>query len=142
VYADTSVLLTLYFPEELSSRANAYMAGQTEPLLLGAVQEAELRNASRQRVAQRRSSPEEVFRGLAFFDRDVSDGLYVHCDLKWKEVFKLLERISQKYTERGAHRFSDLLHIACAMELEARVFLSFDQRQAALAKALGMKTPF
>jgi predicted nucleic acid-binding protein len=140
-YADTSFILALYHPDALTPRAEAYMARHTEPLVLTAIQDAEVRNAFRLRVAQQRSSSEEVFRALAYFDRDIHDGIYAYRSPDWPEVFRLLERISQKYTERGAYRFADLLHVACALIIQAKIFLSFDQRQSELAKALGLKTP-
>jgi predicted nucleic acid-binding protein len=142
VYADTSFILALYHSDALNSRAAAYMARHAEPLVLTAVQDTEVRNASRLRVAQRRSSSEEVFRALAYFDRDITNGIYARQSPDWSEVFRLLERTSQRYTERGAYRFADLLHIACALTLQAKVFLSFDQRQSGLAKTLGLKAPF
>jgi len=141
VYADTSFILALYHPDALHARATAYMTRHAAPLALTAIQEAEVRNAFRLRVPQLRSSSEEIFRALAHFDRDINDGIYAYHSPNWSEVFRLLERISQKYTERGAHRFADLLHVACAMTIQAKIFLSFDQRQAGLAKALGLKTP-
>lgn len=141
-YADTSFTLALYHPESASAAANACMARQSEPLILTAVQEAEFRNASRLRVARKNSTSEEVVRALAYFDRDIVSGIYAYVEPNWPEVFLLVERISQKHTERGAHRFADLLQVACALNVQANVFLSFDQRQSKLAKALGMKTPF
>ncbi len=141
VYADSSFILQLYFPDGRDARATEYMGRHAEPLLLTAAQETEVRNSSRLRVAQRRSTSQEVSQALAFFDRDIGEGIFRYGSPDWAEVFVLLERISRKYTERGAHRFADLLHLACALKLNARVFLSFDQRQAGLAKTLGLKTP-
>jgi len=37
-------------------------------------------------------------------------------------------------------RTLDTLHVACALELKAERFWTFDQRQAKLAKAAGLKT--
>ena len=142
VYADTSFILALYHSDALNSRAAAYMTRHAEPLILTAIQNAEVRNSFRLRVAQQRSSSDEVFRALAYFDRDINDEIYLYQNPDWPEVFRLLERISQKYTERGAYRFADLLHVACALNIEAKIFLSFDQRQSGLAKTLGLRTPF
>lgn len=41
--------------------------------------------------------------------------------------------------QRGA-RTLDSLHVACAMELKANRFWTFDERQAKLAKAAGLRT--
>jgi predicted nucleic acid-binding protein len=141
-YADSSFILKLYFSDERDARASTYMGRLAEPLLLTAVQETEVRNALRLRVPQRRSTSQEVSGALALFERDISEGIYGWCDPDWPGVFRLVEQISRKHTERGAHRFPDLLHVACALDLKAKIFLSFDQRQSKLAKNLGMKTPF
>jgi predicted nucleic acid-binding protein len=37
-------------------------------------------------------------------------------------------------------RTLDTLHVACALELKADRFWTFDERQAKLAKARGLKT--
>jgi predicted nucleic acid-binding protein len=118
------------------------MGRLAEPLFLTAVQEAEVRNALRLRVPQRRSTSQDVAQALALFEHDIAEGIHAWCDPDWPGVFKLVEQISRKYTERDAHRFPDLLHIACALNVKAKIFLSFDQRQSKLAKNLGMKTPF
>jgi predicted nucleic acid-binding protein len=37
-------------------------------------------------------------------------------------------------------RSLDIFHVACALELKSRYFLTFDQRQQKLASAVGLKT--
>jgi predicted nucleic acid-binding protein len=39
----------------------------------------------------------------------------------------------------GGHRTLDVLHVATALHLKAREFLTFDGNQAELAKAVGLK---
>jgi predicted nucleic acid-binding protein len=141
VYADTSFLAALYLFDDLTPEANAYMSHHPHPLVLTELQQAEARNAFRLRVAQKRSSSEEVYRALIHFDRDIAEGIFVQASPDWPRTFREFEQISQKYSERGGHRFVDLLHVAAALNLEARTFLTFDQRQARLAKAVGLKKP-
>ncbi|MCE0498433.1 MAG: type II toxin-antitoxin system VapC family toxin [Methylacidiphilales bacterium] len=125
----------------MTRRAVAFMSSLQEPLTLTEVQHAETRNSFRLRVAQKLSSSEEAFRALAQFDRDITDGIFTLVSIDWPQTFREFEKISRKFTEQGGHRFADILHVASALTLEARVFLTFDQRQARLAKTLGMKTP-
>ena len=141
IYADTSFLSALYLTDELTPQAGGYMARNPRPLLLTEIQRAEARNSFRLRVAQKRASSEEVFRALAHFDRDITEGIFDLVSIDWPRTFRVFEQISQKHTERGGHRFADILHVASALTLEARIFLTFDQRQARLAKATGLKTP-
>lgn len=51
------------------------------------------------------------------------------------------ERLSAQHSERLGTRSLDILHVAFAVVLGAREFLSFDQRQAALAAAAGLTVP-
>jgi len=141
VYADTSFISALYHPEKMTPTAVACLLSQREPLLLTEVQQAETRNSFRLRAAQKRSSREEVVRALAQFERDITEGIFEFVSPDWAGTFREFERISGKHTEQGGHRFADLLHVASAVTLEARVFLTFDRRQAKLAKAVGLKVP-
>ncbi len=141
VYADTSFLAALYLFDDLTPEANAYMAHHPHPLILTELQQAEARNTFRLRVAQKRSSSEEVYRALVHFERDIAEGIFVLTSPDRPRTFREFEQLSKKYSERGGHRFADLLHVAAALTLDARNFLTFDQRQARLAKAVGLKTP-
>jgi predicted nucleic acid-binding protein len=62
-----------------------------------------------------------------------------HCD--FFNVLVVAERISKSRTFSGGHRSFDVLHVATALELEAREFLSFDSNQNKLAAAEGLATP-
>ena len=44
-------------------------------------------------------------------------------------------RLSAQHTIPGGHRSFDILHVAAALELGAKEFLTFDARQSALAEA-------
>lgn len=61
------------------------------------------------------------------------------CDLL--AVLFTGERISKARTFVGGHRSFDLLHVATALELGAKAFLSFDSNQIRLASAEGLETP-
>lgn len=51
------------------------------------------------------------------------------------------EQISKARTFAGGHRSFDLMHVATAIELDAKAFLSFDANQTRLAAAEGLGTP-
>ena len=63
----------------------------------------------------------------------------VDCD--FLSVLITGERISKLRTYAGGHRSFDILHIATALVLDAREFLSFDANQICLAAAEGLSTP-
>jgi predicted nucleic acid-binding protein len=50
-------------------------------------------------------------------------------------------QLSVKPTERLGVRAIDLLHVTCALLLEAEVFLTFDERQFELATAEALEAP-
>ena len=72
---------------------------------------------------------------------DIREGLVVSVDCDLINVLAIGERISKLRTFSGGHRSFDILHIATAIELEARAFLSFDANQNELAAADGFATP-
>jgi hypothetical protein len=51
------------------------------------------------------------------------------------------ERLSALHSETLGTRSLDILHVAAALVLGSSEFLTFDARQAALAKAAGLKVP-
>ena len=48
------------------------------------------------------------------------------------------ERLSARHTAEGGHRSMDILHVATALSMGAREFLSFDGNQTALASVEGL----
>jgi predicted nucleic acid-binding protein len=48
--------------------------------------------------------------------------------------------LSREHTITLGTRALDVLHVASALELGVRSFVTYDTRQAALAKAVGLKT--
>jgi predicted nucleic acid-binding protein len=63
----------------------------------------------------------------------------------WREAalpelaFERCADLGHQYGPTIGLRTLDTLHIACALELKAEQFWTFDERQAKLAKALGLK---
>ncbi len=66
-------------------------------------------------------------------------GAVVIVPVDWSEVHQIAEKLSANHTRTRGQRAFDLLHIATALHLDARDFLSFDDRQRELAKKEGLK---
>lgn len=84
--------------------------------------------------------PEAKARELhALFEQDTKTG-------PWREValpegaFDLCADLARRHGPKLGMRTLDSLHVACALELQVDRFLTFDDRQAKLAKARGLKT--
>jgi predicted nucleic acid-binding protein len=64
----------------------------------------------------------------------------------WVEVavpenaFEVCADLARRYGPRLGVRTLDTLHVACALQLKAERFWTFDERQAKLAKAVGLKS--
>jgi predicted nucleic acid-binding protein len=64
----------------------------------------------------------------------------------WRETplpdraFEVCAELAHRHAARLGVRTLDTLHVACALELKAEHFWTFDERQAKLATAVGLKT--
>jgi predicted nucleic acid-binding protein len=57
-----------------------------------------------------------------------------------EDAFELCADLARRYAPKLGMRTVDTLHVACALELKAKQFWTFDERQAKLAKAVGLKS--
>jgi predicted nucleic acid-binding protein len=72
------------------------------------------------------------------FERDRASGLWFETELP-PTTFEVCTELSRVYTPQFGTRTIDTLHVAAALELKADHFWTFDDRQAKLAKAAGLK---
>jgi predicted nucleic acid-binding protein len=56
-------------------------------------------------------------------------------------VHKIAERLSFKHTVKAGHPSFDVLHVATALHLGIKEFLTFDGNQKNLAEAEGLVVP-
>lgn len=66
-------------------------------------------------------------------------GLYRQADLLWRATLNRAAALSRAYSAKLGTRSLDVLHVASALELDLRSFLTFDSRQQELASAVGLK---
>lgn len=71
-------------------------------------------------------------------DHDVEAGILAVVSVDWPDVFSIAERLSVRYTVQDGNRTVDIIHVAAALHLGAREFLTFDTKQAELAKKEGL----
>ena len=70
--------------------------------------------------------------------RDLADGLWLETAMP-ENAFEVCADLGRRYASQLGLRTLDSLHVACALELKAERFWTFDERQAKLAKAAGLK---
>jgi predicted nucleic acid-binding protein len=141
-YADTSFLVRLYLTQSDSQKALAFMRDFRDPLPFTPLHRHELHNALRLAVFRKEIDAER--RKAAFLDieSDLQDGILVHTPIAWTNAFREAEQLGNNHTETMGVRSVDLLHVGIAQALGIKQFLTFDSRQAELAKAAGFKMKF
>ena len=140
-YADTGFLCSLYAPDAHTSRAVARMKRQGLPLAFTWLHKLELRNALRMRVFRRDITAAQGDASLNAMLADLAAGVLAAAAPPLGEVMTEGERLSAQYSQTLGTRTLDILHIAAALVLGLAEILTFDARQAALAKAAGLKVP-
>jgi predicted nucleic acid-binding protein len=138
-YPDASFLFGLYVLQENTAAANAYAASMKEPIHVAALLSFEFTNALRHAAFRKALSVSTVVTALAAFESDVDNGVILIPSVSWETVHREAERLSNAHTVRDGHTSFDILHVATALTLKAREFLSFDAKQRALAAVEGLK---
>lgn len=140
VYPDPSALACLYLhQQDRSRRMIAWRARNAAALPFTHHGRAETINAICR--AQFAGVLDEVGaeEALGDFEADVSHGRLHQVDVLWRAALNRAAELSQEHTPTLGTRSSDVLHVACALELKLRHFLTFDERQQRLAAACGLK---
>lgn len=82
-------------------------------------------------------SSQEAARFYTAFEADRSSGLWSETEIP-ELAYETAVQLARKFGPRLGTRTLDTLHVACAVELGAKAFWTFDQRQEKLAKAAGL----
>jgi predicted nucleic acid-binding protein len=139
IYPDTSFLVSLYVDEEDTKVAEAFAETLGEPLLFTPFHRLEFRTALRVRVFRKNLSLDNLNMAFRDNEEDLAQGILQHTPLVWADTLREAERLGEAYLTETGVRSGDLLHIASAVVLGAREFVTFDQRQTALARRAGLK---
>jgi len=138
-YADTGLLVSLYLPESTSAAAQAAVTRLDEPLPLVPLAVLELRNAFNFALNRRRLTPAERDALWAQFEQQQASGLFLPSAIPATEWHARARELSDRHTPAIATRTLDILHVAAALLLGAREFLSLDEKQRRMAAAEGLK---
>jgi predicted nucleic acid-binding protein len=144
-YPDTSFLCAFYRQQENSPLAATHAATMKEPLHVTVFLAYEFRQSLRFQVWRHAANPREGIAladaqsALSQFEADLADGVAVLAQCNFRDVFRRAEELSTRHTVAGGHRSFDVLHVATALHLGAREFLTFDANQRKLAAAEKLK---
>jgi predicted nucleic acid-binding protein len=138
-YLDSSALIKLYVSERESEEVANYVHTLPEAVPFTHLHEIELKNGLRLKQFRREAQEERVRASIRLIDKDLAAGVLQKLSLSWPDVFRGAEDLSLRYSALAGCRSLDLLHVASARLLRVRDFLTYDQRQAALASKAGLK---
>ena len=138
IYADSSFFVALYLPDRHSVEAQRRLP-QHARIWLTPLHRAEWAHSVARRVSQREISAAEAQTVSADFERDRDSHFWLEVDLP-EMAFERCIRLAQRYVSRVASGTLDTLHVASALELGAERFWTLDDRQAKLARAVGLKS--
>lgn len=139
IYPDTSFLVSLYLDELNSKVSQAYADALSEPLAYTPFHRLEFRTALRGRVFRKDLGLDELREAFQLSDQHLLSGFLRHTPLAWSDALREAERLGESHVIQTGVRSGDLLHVACAAVLGAQEFLTFDDRQHALARRAGLK---
>lgn len=138
-YVDSSALRQLYVHDRRSARMAAWRFSHPGPLQVTRFTRIELVNSVAAAVFRRDLIAADLQDFLGDLAADFAADRLRLVDVPWRAVLDRAAELGRQYTSQHGTRSLDVLHVASALELEARYFVTYDKRQAKLAAAVGLK---
>jgi hypothetical protein len=138
-------LCALYVQQDNSPAAAACFKAMPEALHVSGLLLYEFRQSVRFQVwlhgrDKSKGYPQNVAEAaLAMLQANIAAGAFEMAAADWPDVWRLGEVLSKRHTGAGGHRSFDVLHVATALHLGAREFLTFDANQRKLAASEKLK---
>jgi predicted nucleic acid-binding protein len=138
-YVDPSALRRAYVHDERSRAFCAWRARLGGALPLTRHGRGELVNSICLAVFRRNITGTVGDGAIADLAADLAQGRLSLVDAPWRQTLDRAADLSQEHTPRLGTRTLDVLHVASALVLGCRAFVTYDIRQAALAKTVGLR---
>jgi len=138
VYADSSFIVSIYVQSTHSVHVDDLLRHQ--PLIyLTPFVLAEWAHALAGQVFRGQMTALEAQTINQEFDNNRLSGLWLTTPMP-ERAFEVCAELGRRHGPTLGVRTLDSLHVACALELKAERFWTFDERQAKMARAEGLKT--
>jgi len=137
IYPDTSFLVSLYLNDGHSREARARIAS-APALWFTPLHSAEWEHVIGQHIFRGELSLSEAQRVSAKLEEHRTAGRWLSVPIP-EDALEVCSKLAHEYGPKLWMRTLDTLHVACALELKAERFWTFDERQGRLAKVQGMK---
>jgi len=140
VYVDPSGLARLYIHQAGSREMSVWRGKISDALAVTHHGRVEIINAICRAAFVGHLTEDAAREALADFAADFAVGRLRQAEILWRAALNRAAELGQKHTPKLGTRSLDVLHVACALELKSRYFLTFDERQQKLATVVGLKT--
>ena len=137
-YFDSAIIVKLYVHEATSPDAIRLVGAYVAPYWLTAWQALEVKNAIRLKVFRNEITSAEMNRSIAAFEQDIATDPLATSRLCCCRVEQIAEELSARHSVIIGCRTLDIIHVAAAVVIGAKEFVTFDGRQRALAKQAGL----
>jgi predicted nucleic acid-binding protein len=137
IYVDSSFVVSLYVTDQHSTDSRHRIASAPR-LWFTPLHNAEWEHAIGQHIFRGKLSSSEAQQMLAQLENDQAAGRWQLTEIP-ERAFELCADLARRHGPKFGVRTLDSLHVACALELKAERFWTFDERQAKLARAEALK---
>ena len=136
-YFDSSALVAIYVTESFSLKARREARAAAQ-LPYTSLHDLEVRNALQVLHGRGLLDARELRGLLGQLDEDLETHRLVETRLDLFDVFRRAGELSRTHAAKLVCRSLDILHVAAALLLRCTCLVSGDDRQLALAKAVGL----
>ena len=138
-WADSSFVVSLYVDDSHTKKAMAYLAANPYAIVLTAFSKTEAQHALRMCAFRGDISERQLIQALMTFERDQDEGFYEPFELEGDSLFQKTAQLSHRHALSPGTRYLDILHVASALLVKSKRFLTFDARQGRLAGSAGLE---
>lgn len=139
IFADASFLVAFFAGTEHGKEARKWWKRNYDVITVSRLVLFEAENSIRSLPLSGKIKRADARWAIEHMKRRALEGMIEVRELSIKRVYSAARRLSVHYCENKSFGAMDILHVATAQELAARVFLSFDGRQRELAEAEGLE---
>lgn len=150
-YVDANALVRYFLMTEgretLIADLHSSREPDTFPLPVTQLLKCEVTNAIERMVFETRNggipriSPELAMVAQESFASDLEEGVsFQFVPLTLTDIEREFDSLVRRHTAKHGFRTYDIIHVASALKLKCRRFLSFDAKANALARLAGLKT--
>ena len=138
IYADSSALVSLYSTDANTLAAVALFTNLRPPIVFTPLHQLEVNNAIELRQFRQQITAQQAAASSQAISADVQSRTLTIVSINWPQVFSSALILARRHSRLLGTRSLDILHVAAALEVGASTFVTFDKRQADLARAEGL----